>query len=116
LNEISAVNIAATAMITQFSLGCILSTGAWLLREEASDETFWTPKFRHMPWVLLAFWFFALGALFFSEPVSALWRPLFGSLPLLIPLPWAMLAAFLTDVLVVFFLAWRVDGARSLSG
>lgn len=113
---ITAVNIAAAALITQFSIGCILFVGAFILRgaKEAGPVGNARTMGQSMPWIVLAFSFLTIGALFFSDPYSSLWKPLLGDLGApSIGSARALFIAFTADILVVFWLACLSGGADS---
>ena len=112
VKDISEINIAATAMITQFFLGCILSTGAWLLSDEVADEPFWKPEVQAYAVGIAGVLVRCSWHAVFLEADSSLWVPLFGLAPMVLPMSLAMLAGFLADAIVVLYLARHVEGAR----
>jgi len=114
-NNITGVNVAAAALITQFSIGCILSIAAFILRREQEAKPFWEEQlFDSLPWIVLAFTLFTTGLLFFSEPYSSLWKPLFGDVGVLsIRYSLALLLTFLVDVGAIFWLSSLTGGAYS---
>ncbi len=114
-NTITVVNVAAAALITQFSIGCILSVAAFVLRREQEAKPFWEEQlFDSMPWIVIAFSLITTGALFFSEPYSNLWRPLFGDFGVFsIQYSHALLVTFLVDIGAIFWLSSLTGGANS---
>ena len=113
--QVTKVNIAAAALITQFSIGCILSFAAFILHSGQEAKLFWEARLsRNMPWIVVGFSLLTTGALLFSEPYSSLWKPLLGDLGIpSIQSSTALLVAFLSDIVVVFWLAALTGGASS---
>lgn len=114
-NSITAVNISAAALITQFSLGLILSISAFILRGDDETRQSWErPLTTNMPWIVLGFTLLTTGALFFSDPYSTLWKPLLGDLGVpSIDSSTALLIALQGDIYAVFFLTFLTGGATS---
>jgi hypothetical protein len=114
-SEVKPVNVAAAALIAQFSIGCVLSVAAFVLTDAEQAKPFWEARVsRSMPWIVGAFSLLTTGVLLFSEPYSNLWKPLLGDLGApSIQSSTALLIAFLSDILVVFMLTALTGGAFS---
>lgn len=104
---VTPVNIAAAALITQLSVGCILAVCAFVLTRDLRGHS-------KLPWIVLGFTLLTTGALSFSEPNSSLWKPLLGNFDVRsIPFSTTLLVIFLADILTVFWLGKLTGGSYS---
>ncbi len=81
-NTVVPINIAAGALIAQFSLLVIMFSAAIILKR----GEMYTPAYRRetsyssLSWIILSLTLITIGFLVFSDEISNVWNPVFGTM------------------------------------
>lgn len=116
LSPIQSVNIAAAALITQFSLVGIFVMGLIIIRLGEPRVARYDHEARssEFAWILLIFTVVSLGALLTAGEFVKLWAPVFGQLDVpRLALHDAVLLVFILDALCTSILVYRTEGSRA---